>query len=288
MAFNGTLIRTPLALPASGNINNGGSQAFSSGTGGAGLNSVAVTTGDKIYMIVHPKANISCDTTAVNLTISVTSAPTSTPTPTLTNTPTATVTPTATATFTPTKTPTRTATFIPTVTPTPNRTGIGTCWQSGASWPDYNVNYSIDSSIPASWVDSIEISATTWNNVAPSHFTFTRTTSGYLIDKVPVANSGWIAITYVTATTTTPIVNISTTFNEIKSLDPNHPPSPTSHSVQNIMTHEFGHWLYLYDITASGCSDVTMWHAVPTTGDGETKKESLENADENGINYQYQ
>jgi len=44
---------------ASGNINNGGSQVFSSGTGGAGLNSVAVTTVDKIYRIVHPKANIS-------------------------------------------------------------------------------------------------------------------------------------------------------------------------------------------------------------------------------------
>jgi len=202
-------------------------------------------------------------------------------TPTITPTQTLTLTPTRTATITPSQTLTNT----PTLTPTPNRTGSGTCWASGASWPDYNVNYKIDSStIPTSWVVPIENSAETWNNVIPSHFTFTYTEGGHLIDKGPVANPGWIAITYVYATSTTPITNVSTTFNENFSFDPNIPPSPTSFSIQNVMTHEFGHWLFLQDITTSGCTDVTMWYSIPH---GETSKIDLEDADKNGINYQY-
>jgi hypothetical protein len=50
------------------------------------------------------------------------------------------------------------------------------------------------------------------------------------------------------------------------------------------MTHEFGHWLDLWDISDEGCSRVTMWHEGAP---GEIKKITVENADELAINWQY-
>lgn len=97
---------------ASGSIPNGGSQSFSSGTGGAGLDVVVVDVDDMLYVIVHPNWSISCDSTEIELSIAVTTPPTATPTPTVTSTATPTFTPTA------TYTPTVTATSTPTVTPT--------------------------------------------------------------------------------------------------------------------------------------------------------------------------
>jgi hypothetical protein len=51
--------------------------------------------------------------------------------------------------------------------------------------------------------------------------------------------------------------------------------------VQNIITHEFGHWMRLLDIySPSTCGDVTMWGSAPY---GETKKRTLEQADLDGL-----
>jgi hypothetical protein len=123
--------------------------------------------------------------------------------------------------------------------------------------------------------------------VSPSDFDILYTPiGGYMIDKGPLANPGHVALTLVYGSDST-LSGISTTFNEIKNFDPSHPPSSTSHSIRNIMTHEFGHWLMLEDIYTSGCTDATMWYAVPPEGAGETKKESLETPDINGMNYQY-
>ncbi len=55
---------------ASGDIPNGGKQKLADGKGGAGLASVEVTIGDSIELLVLPKANHTCDTTTVELTIS--------------------------------------------------------------------------------------------------------------------------------------------------------------------------------------------------------------------------
>ncbi len=270
---------------ASGNINNGGSQALSSGTGGPGLNTVAVSTGDKIYLIVAPKANISCDSTGVNLTISVTSAPTSTPTPTLTSTPTATFTSTVTATFTPTNTSTSTVTSTATVTPTPNRTGIGTCWDSGASWPDYYVEYTVDlTTIPNNWITSIDNAANTWTNVTPSHFVLNNSAGTNNIISYGLVNpQNRLALTLVYASTTTPIVKVTTTISDTKTWDPSSTPAIGSNSIENVMTHEFGHWIQLEDIIDTSCSHVTMYQEIIN----QMGNISLDIADENGINYQY-
>lgn len=207
-----------------------------------------------------------------------------TPIPTPTGTPTDT--PTDTPTNTPTSIPTFTPTFTSTATSTPNRDGSGTCWGSGASWPVYDVSYSIDSSIPESWINSIVDAAAVWTNITPSHFSFSRSQgSANFVDKGPVEKPGeWIAITYVYASTTTPITSVTTTFDENDSFDPSFSPSGSSYSVENIMVHEFGHWLYLADQGDFSCRDVTMykysWH-------GETTKITLESADIEAINWQY-
>jgi hypothetical protein len=52
------------------------------------------------------------------------------------------------------------------------------------------------------------------------------------------------------------------------------------YDVQNVATHELGHWLKLLDLNASGTSGYTMYYSIST---GETMKRSLETDDKNGI-----
>ena len=56
---------------------------------------------------------------------------------------------------------------------------------------------------------------------------------------------------------------------------------PSGPDVQNILTHEFGHWLRLLDIySPATCGDVTMWGSAAF---GETKKRTLEQPDIDGF-----
>jgi hypothetical protein len=55
---------------ASGDVANGGSQAFASGKGADRLASVMVRAGDWLQLVVLPKGSHTCDTTAVDLMIS--------------------------------------------------------------------------------------------------------------------------------------------------------------------------------------------------------------------------
>jgi hypothetical protein len=57
---------------ATGDIPNGGAQPFSSGKGAKNLTSVRVKAGDRIELLVLPKANYVCDTTVVELVIAKT------------------------------------------------------------------------------------------------------------------------------------------------------------------------------------------------------------------------
>lgn len=198
-----------------------------------------------------------------------------------TNTPTPTFTPTKT--FTPTSMPTS-ITYTP-VPGTPQNNGSGACWISGASWLVYNdIEYSIDSAtIPESWIPSIQNAALTWTNITPSQFTLSQDQeSPRFIDLGPIDKSAlYIALTSVYASPNV-ITNVTTTFDEDDNFDV--PPASNSYHVQNVMTHEFGHWLKLDDIYETGCGDVTMWHGISY---GETKKVTLELADITGANWQY-
>lgn len=288
---------------ASGDFSNGGSQTFTSGVGGSALNTVAVSIDDRLYFSVHPRGSNSCDSTRVDISINVASAPTSTPT--LTYTPTATPTPTATHTLTsiptntPTFTPTAMATSTPTLTPPPNSGGNGTCWASRSSWTGYTVSYNIDrNTIPESkgWDSSIHAAAQTWNNVTPSHFEFiySENSSNTIFYQMPISP-------FVAALTSPhhdwSIFNITEKKVEINpwyrwdtnnSPDPNNPDfnenTTMSYNIQSMMTHEFGHWLQLEHPDSQNCTDVTMNDLIAF---GEIKKITLESADKEAINWQY-
>jgi hypothetical protein len=230
-------------------------------------------------------------TPTASRTPTVTNTPTITRTPTITSTPTRTRTPTPTRTPTKTHTstiiPTNTSTSIPTITPTfvPNNYGSGTCWASGPSWENFVVDYDIDLSVPPSWHSSIEAAAMTWNNVTPSHFTLVRQVGSSNTVRFEVSNNP-----DVVAVAAPPPSEGFIVFEYIK-LNPNKPwntnnndPSSTAFNVQNVTTHEFGHWLMLYDIRDADCSDVTMYYSTYL---GEINDITLTIADENATNWQY-
>ncbi|HLO13823.1 MAG TPA: matrixin family metalloprotease [Anaerolineales bacterium] len=227
------------------------------------------------------------------LTIYITNPPTSTPT--------------LTQTLTPTLTPT------PTITPTPNSFGNGTCWHSVESWASYTVAYSIDrNTIPVSkgWDSSIHSAAQTWNAVVPSHFEFTYSTEsdntisfGELQD--PNRHAAEIYPFVLTDDYSTRIIGGATVISSSLPIIPDaNPPtrldwdtnnlpiesnpdsngSTTTLNVKNVVTHEFGHWLFLKDIKDTNCEQVTMDDDI---GFGELIKIDLDTADENAINWQY-
>jgi hypothetical protein len=106
---------------------------------------------------------------------------------------------------------------------------------------------------------------------------------------------GAIAVTIIWANTRTKIVvDIDTIFNLDSGLawtqatlkdDPDDAVLPTNtgaydNDVQNIMTHEAGHWLVLNDLYTDAASEQTMYGYA---GDGEVKKRSLESGDMAGV-----
>jgi len=214
----------------------------------------------------------------------------STPTP----TPTATFTPTSTSTNTPTFTPTNT--FIPA---TPHNNGSGTCWSSQESWDAYMVYYDIlTSPIPgniteADWVASIEAAAQTWTNVTPSNFTFVRQIGASNTVRLEVPNDESKLAASAPAPSSGFITSGYTKINPNYLWDVNNTPIPgnpgnngstITYNIQNVVTHELGHWLYLNDINDSNCRDVTMDYS---SGHGELIKIDLDIADENAVNWQY-
>jgi hypothetical protein len=213
-----------------------------------------------IEMFIHLSANPVTDPYT----------PTSTPTVTPTETPTDTPTPT----FTPTHT--NTPTFIPTNTfipGTPHSNGSGTCWSSQESWATDTVYYDIStSSIPgniteADWVSSIEAAVHTWTNVTPSNFTFVRQVGSSNTVRFEVPNDESKLAASAPAPSSGFITSGYTKINPNYLWDVNNTPIPgnpgnngssITYNLQNVVTHELGHWLYLNDINDSNCRDVTM------------------------------
>jgi hypothetical protein len=164
------------------------------------------------------------------------------------------------------------------------RAASGTCWQTGAKWSSNTVSYSIDSTIPSGWISSIDNGANAWTAVTPSPFTLSRSDlSPNTVSRGTVANDSWIAVSRVVASPTK-IDRINLIFNQNKQFTTALPPPPNTYLVRNVATHEFGHWVFLADITDFICSEVTMYGTIAF---GETKKESLASQDIEGLNTQY-
>ena len=260
-------------------------------------------TGEHLYLFFandHDIASPTAESYFSNITL-FNQPPTATLT--ITNTPTRTATATATSTSTPTATPTKTATptatatFTPTNTPPPNNTGSGQCWESAQSWSVYTVTYTIDrNTLPTSfgWDSSIHGAAQTWTNVSPSHFEFVYSTNsnnvvsyGDTQDENALGETGGnlLLFSWSEITERWTVINSDVSWDTNNIPDENNPDingSTTTHNIQNVMTHEFGHWLRLLH---SGCTSATMYFAI--TSYGEIKKITLDIADEDAINWQY-
>jgi hypothetical protein len=196
------------------------------------------------------------------------------------------VTPTPTLTPTPTSTPTfaPTATSTP-ITPTPRSNGSGPCWaSSGYSWPIYSIYYKIDASIPPSWINSINNAANAWTNVTPSPLTFI-----YSQDTSNIISLGYVENYYVPAYVEqtfagSTLIKTILVFNDQRTFDINIPPAASAFSVQDLATHELGHWVSLDDVYGADCFHVTMFGGSSAGG---FERISLEVEDQNGINWLY-
>lgn len=132
----------------------------------------------------------------------------------------------------------------------------------------------------------------------PSHFTFVHQSgSDNTVSYEATLNQTWLAGTVAWSDDTPedpdspddPYYDHAyTRINPLKApFDTNNPPASGAINVQELATHEFGHWLYLDDLDSGiGCSDSIMTGAA--TGDGTaTSQVDLSPFDENGINYKY-
>lgn len=158
---------------------------------------------------------------------------------------------------------------------------------SGMKWPSSVATYKIGGSIPGDWGPSLDAASATWNAAGAALQLINDPKSANeltfidLVAKYGSSFSNTYAITSTWYSLSTNLLvkagtEINTSFQWSTSGDSN------SVDVQNIMTHEFGHWLRLGDIYSptSTCSEVTMWGYAEV---GETKKQNLEQPDLDGF-----
>jgi hypothetical protein len=178
------------------------------------------------------------------------------------------------------------ATGALTTTTTTTTTSTGCYVTDGTKWGVSSTTYKLNATVPPTWAASIDAAAATWNS-AGAAFKMTNSTFSTnelsLVDLVAKYGSGY-ANTYAVATvwynTTTRLISkagieIGTRWQWSTAGQANMA------DVQNIVTHEFGHWMRLLDIySPSTCGEATMWGTSPL---GETKQRTLDQADINGF-----
>lgn len=150
-----------------------------------------------------------------------------------------------------------------------------------SKWPVPYVDVDIsDPSFPSSWISPLSSSMTTWNN-AGSRFRFRSGNTGHKVYRA-YFGPGHVARTYVTQTGGTTLQDTDMALNTYYLWSTSG--SSCCRDVQNVITHEFGHWLFLYDLYAGSDAELTMYAAIPN---GETKKRSLHQDDINSIRAMY-
>ena len=163
---------------------------------------------------------------------------------------------------------------------------VGCYSVDGKKWAAPSATYKIGDSIPLDWAASIDASAATWTNAGAAFRLVNDSTSPNELSYVdlvakygsPYANTFAVTITW-TSTSTGFIVMTVTEINTKWQWSTSAQPAMAD--LQNIITHEFGHWMRLLDIySPSACSEVTMWGSATF---GETKKRTLEQADVDGF-----
>jgi hypothetical protein len=163
---------------------------------------------------------------------------------------------------------------------------VGCYSTDGTKWDNNSATFRIGTTIPAEWAASIAASASTWNNAAAA---FRLANDNGSINEVSYKD---LVATYGSSYTDTFAVTTvwwsNSTGRIVQAVTEVGTKWPWSTSgeankvdVQNILTHEFGHWMRLLDIySPPTCSEVTMWNSASY---GETKKRTLEQADLDGL-----
>jgi hypothetical protein len=190
--------------------------------------------------------------------------------------------------------------------------GVEKLWYkySGIHWASMPVEYYVNtSSLPSGIsVDAIQDAFTTWDNTSGPYAVSYQGPTSSLPDNLDGQNVvGWenitdyphaIAVTYIWYNTLSKeLVEVDTALNSnsafkwwqisVSDEEANNatwPEDDTSSAydvdVQNIMTHEAGHWLTLDDLYKKPASTQTMYGISP---EFELQKRSLESGDEAGI-----
>lgn len=151
---------------------------------------------------------------------------------------------------------------------------------AGIKWGSTSVGVDVsDASWPSSWISPLASGMSAWNG-ASSPFAFLSSASGH---KFTSSNMGIGALAVTTTTYTgSTIIDSDTNFNTYYSWSTSG--NACCYDVQNVATHELGHWLSLNDLYGSGDTEKTMYYSASA---GETKKRTLASDDINGINYIY-
>jgi hypothetical protein len=163
---------------------------------------------------------------------------------------------------------------------------VGCYSADSVKWGASSATYKIAASIPGGWAPSIDASAATWSNAGAAFRLVSDPASNNEISYVDLVAKYGASYTNTLAVTSTwssrSTGQISRAMIEINTKWPwSTSGAASGPDVQNIVTHEFGHWMRLLDIYGpTTCSEVTMWGSAPF---GETKKRTLEQADIDGL-----
>jgi hypothetical protein len=152
---------------------------------------------------------------------------------------------------------------------------------SGYKWLGTSTSYTWGSSIPSDWKSLVNDAANAWNT-AGSKFRFSE--SSWTLNKIYKTKLGTAGpIAQATTWSLLKIIYLAKIdFNSDYTWSTSG--QSGSYDVQNIATHELGHWLQLNDLYGGSDSEKTMYGYASK---GETKKRSLETDDKNGIKYIY-
>lgn len=160
-----------------------------------------------------------------------------------------------------------------------------------------SVTYYINNGFTASSQTAIKAADATWDAAGSKfRFSYSSTTSrnpnvwapscdGYNdVGYATGGNNGQVALTVTTLSGTT-MIETDTSLNFSYSFSSSG--SSGYYDIQNTMTHEFGHWLYLNDLSSwvspSWCIMSFASTMCGSSSTGETSKRSLETDDKNGI-----
>lgn len=144
---------------------------------------------------------------------------------------------------------------------------------NGAYWYNGIAPVQKGTSIPSSWSTALTAAANTWNNVG-TNFYFSWMITNNKLNYAPLLPNTTIASTYPDPSGDK-MIGCTVTFN--KNLVWSTSGESGKFDVQNIATHEFGHWLRLGH---SSETEATMYKNSAT---GETKKQTLHTDDIQGI-----